>query len=235
MNAMLISDLAIMRKNLLQLFGVCLIVGVGMAYGTGSLIVATACISSMVPFMYLFNVAAYDELGGWQSFRLTLPLSRREIVLGRYLGVLVALTVSAVFAVVFSFVLGAVVDALPLPADLAKSLSLTENLPDEIVMSGLMGSLCVLVAATVMLPLVTKWGLTRGTRLVPVIIVLAVPLGVWARKLEAVQGFIAPLREAWASGSVSVTTVFTIGIGLALLLLAASALIAMRLYETREL
>ena len=65
MNAMLISDLAIMRKNLLQLFGVCLIVGVGMAYGTGSLIVATACISSMVPFMYLFNVAAYDELGGW--------------------------------------------------------------------------------------------------------------------------------------------------------------------------
>ncbi len=71
--------------------------------------------------------------------------------------------------------------------------------------------------------------------MVPVIIVLAVPLGVWARKLEAVQGFIAPLREAWASGSVSVTTVFTIGIGLALLLLAASALIAMRLYETREL
>lgn len=164
-----------------------------------------------------------------------MPLSRREIILGRYLGVLVALTVSAAFAIVFSFVLGAVVDALPLPADLAKSLSLTENLPDEIVMSGLMGSLCVLVAATVMLPLVTKWGLTRGTRLVPVIIVLAVPLGVWARKLEAVQGFIAPLREAWASGSVSVTTVFTIGIGLALLLLAASTLIAMRLYETREL
>ena len=34
--------------------------------------------------MGAMGLAAYDELNHWGLFRLTLPLSRRDVVLGRY-------------------------------------------------------------------------------------------------------------------------------------------------------
>lgn len=235
MRTMLISDFIVMRKNILQLLGICVIVGLVIAYGMGSLIVATTCISSMVPFMYLFNVTAYDELGDWQSFRLTLPLSRRETVLGRYLGVLLVLAVSAAFSVIVSLAFGTIVDALSLPADLTKSLGLSSNPLGTIAVAGLVGTLCVLVVATVMLPLVARWGLTRGTRWIPVAIVLAIPLSMWILKLEPVRNAIKPLADTVASGGISDFTVVAILVGAALVLYVASMFIAGRLYETREL
>ena len=83
MKAMIVSDFAVLRSALLQLLGICAIIALFMGYVMGAVGTAAA-IAAMVPFMGLFSLAAYDEQNNWERFRLTLPLTRRQVVFGRY-------------------------------------------------------------------------------------------------------------------------------------------------------
>ena len=82
MKAMIVSDFAVLRSALLQLLGICAIIALFMGYVMGAVGTAAA-IAAMVPFMGLFSLAAYDEQNNWERFRLTLPLTRRQVVFGR--------------------------------------------------------------------------------------------------------------------------------------------------------
>lgn len=79
MKAMIVSDFAVLRSALLQLLGICAIIALFMGYVMGAVDTAAA-IAAMVPFMGLFSLAAYDEQNNWERFRLTLPLTRRQVV-----------------------------------------------------------------------------------------------------------------------------------------------------------
>ena len=81
MKAMIVSDFAVLRSALLQLLGICLVIALFMGYVMGAVGTAAA-IAAMVPFMGLFSLAAYDEQNNWERFRLTLPLTRRQVVFG---------------------------------------------------------------------------------------------------------------------------------------------------------
>lgn len=82
MKAMIVSDFAVLRSALLQLLGICAIIALFMGYVMGAW--APRLPAAMVPFMGLFSLAAYDEQNNWERFRLTLPLTRRQVVFGRY-------------------------------------------------------------------------------------------------------------------------------------------------------
>lgn len=83
MKAMIVSDFAVLRSALLQLLGICLVIALFMGYVMGAVGTAAA-IAAMIPFTGLFSLAAYDEQNNWERFRLTLPLTRRQVVFGRY-------------------------------------------------------------------------------------------------------------------------------------------------------
>ena len=61
-------------------------------------------ISAMTPFFLTFTFAGYDAMNGWERYRATLPLSRRDIVLGRYANVLACSVVAAAASVVIGLV-----------------------------------------------------------------------------------------------------------------------------------
>ncbi len=84
MKAMIVSDFAVLRSALLQLVGICVVIALFMGYAMGTLVGGAAAIAAMPPFMLLFSLAATDEQNGWERFRLTLPLTRRQVVFGRY-------------------------------------------------------------------------------------------------------------------------------------------------------
>ena len=96
MKAMIVSDFAVLRSALLQLVGICVVIALFMGYAMGTLVGGAAAIAAMPPFMLLFSLAATDELNGWERFRLTLPLTRRQVVFGRYasLGLIAAATIA---------------------------------------------------------------------------------------------------------------------------------------------
>ena len=205
MKAMIFSDLITSKNSFAQLLGMTLFVAIFIAAGTSTLVTSTACIAAMVPFMYLFSISAYDEQNGWERFRLTLPISRRQVAYGRYASmmaiVLIALVVSWLAGMAIGFAVGVLAEAV------------------------------IIIAAAVSLPLIMRFGMTKGSRLVPVIMVFAICMGVafFSSGVDALD------LEALISGE------FDLMVAVAVILLAAlavyviSACISARLYEGREL
>ena len=176
MKAMIVSDFAVLRSALLQLLGICAIIALFMGYVMGAVGTAAA-IAAMVPFMGLFSLAAYDEQNNWERFRLTLPLTRRQVVFGRYASI--ALLTVGFLALALALGLGIAALAGLLPAQwLPESLSPAENTPEMIVGSTIGGVSVVAIAMAVAMPVITRFGMTKAARIVPVIVVLVVAFAV---------------------------------------------------------
>lgn len=113
MKAMIFSDLITSKNSILTLLGVTVLIAIFIAIPTGTLYGSIGACAAMIPFMYLFSISAYDEMNGWERFRLTLPISRRQVAYGRYASMLIVCACSLVIAIVLGLLIGLVVDALP--------------------------------------------------------------------------------------------------------------------------
>ena len=177
MKAMIVSDFAVLRSAILQLLGICAIIALFMGYAMGTLVGGAAAIAAMPPFMLLFSLAATDEQNGWERFRLPLPLPRRQVVFGRYASLALVAIGTIVFALALSFLLLGVISCMP-AGTLPEGLTPAENPPAALVGSvvGAVGVITLGMAVT--LPLVFRFGMTRATRFVPVVVVIAIACGI---------------------------------------------------------
>ncbi len=231
MKAMIFSDLITSKNSVFQLLAITLFVSVFIAVGTGTLVTAVACMATMVPFMYLFSISAYDEQNGWERFRLTLPISRRQVAYGRYASMLIIMLVSLVVSFVVGVLIGLIAEVLP-SGMLDKGIYLSEWGMQAIFSVGLMTQVVILLAAAVSLPFIMRFGVTKGSRLVPVILVLALSAGVafFTNNVEFLD------LDAITGNIESVFPIaMTVIIAIALVLYCASAYLSARLYEKREL
>ncbi len=231
MKAMIFSDLITSKNSVFQLLGITLFVSVFIAVGTGTLVTAVACMATMVPFMYLFSISAYDEQNGWERFRLTLPISRRQVAYGRYASMFIIMLVSLVVSFVVGVLIGLIAEALP-SGMLDKGISLSEWGVQAIFSVGIMTQAIILVAAAVSLPFIMRFGVTKGSRLVPVILILALSAGVafFTNNVEFLD------LDAIAGNIESVFFIaMAVIVVIALVMYCASAYLSARLYEKREL
>ena len=186
MKAMIVSDFAVLRSAILQLLGICAIIALFMGYAMGTLVGGAAAIAAMPPFMLLFSLAATDEQNGWERFRLTLPLTRRQ------------------------------------------------NPPAALVGSvvGAVGVITPGMAVT--LPLVFRFGMTRATRFVPVVVVIAIACGIGFFD-AGIQptGVLADLVQWLDTGSNDLFLAAAL-VAVVALIYVASAFVAAKLYEKRE-
>lgn len=237
MLAMIRSDFIAMRGSLLQLLGICVFVAIFIWMGTGTLIAGIAAICAMIPFMYAFSVTAYDELNGWERFRLTLPISRRQVVFGRYASTLIVVLLGDVLMMLLAAIVVGVLSALPqLPFDpaFAEGYNPVRGAGFILMVSGAM-----VFAAACTMPLLLRFGMTKGTRFAPVIILLII-MGV----LFIVGNFEEPivmaapvLEDIFGIGPDGAPLALGVGAGIfvsALVVYAISLLIAVKLYEKRQ-
>ena len=202
---------------------------------------APAINTCMFFMMGAMGAAAYDEQNDWGRFRLTLPLSRRDVVLGRY-GAIVTLGLGGMaVGVLAALALGVVASAVELPGELSEALSLSGD-----TLSGMAfaTTFCLLIGATVasvVTPIYFRLGQTKATQLLPTIIVMIFVLPVVflgnsglldgaIPGLDQIAAFLAYIETpeglvVGCAGMVAATAV----------ILAASAALSLRLYETREL
>ncbi|MDO4290384.1 MAG: ABC-2 transporter permease [Eggerthellaceae bacterium] len=235
MKAMIFSDLITMRRSLVQLVGIMAAIACLLAFGMETLVPVAACVAVMIPVMYVFTAMAYDELNGWEKFRLALPLSRSNVVAGRYAGMLLVCAAALVLGLALTLTIAGVAEALsggmggnPKVA----ALLLANNPPQALLAAGMLGALTALVMGAVVLPLTMRFGMTKGARVMPLVLVFVavVVMGVFG---DALNGF----AEALLHGDAGVSPV-ALGVGAVAAVLAvyaASAALATRLYRTREL
>lgn len=113
MKTMLLSDLIIMRRNLFQMFMTCFIIVIVITLAMNSTLSPIGgCFGAMIPLLYLFSIAGYDEMNDWQTFRLTLPSTRKDIMMGRYASLLIVALISVVIGVVVAYAVGFVVSLI---------------------------------------------------------------------------------------------------------------------------
>ena len=165
MKAMIMSDLLIAKKYLLQQLGVSIAVGIFITVMIGNLYVAAPMVGVMIPFSLTITILALDERANWQQFRLALPMSRSNVIAGRYvsfallalLGIAAGLLVTLVMVAVAQIAPG-----VPQLADLMGNFSWQTML-----FASVAGLAIILVMLSVTMPLFSRFGMTKGVRYLP--------------------------------------------------------------------
>ncbi len=213
---MMKMELAVLKKYLKQITFTMLIVIVCLVVGMGSLTSVPGMAFLTVTFSVSMSASAYDDQNGWGSYRLVMPVTRREVVQGRYaLNLLLAIAAAAVAAVLMTAFI-ALGSAVELPEFLA-NLAVWDNQQLEA-------------------PAYFKFGMTKATQYLPfIMIVLSVApflvLGVIGGPLlDQVKGAI---ELAETTGGLGLIAFAALAISLAVY--AASSFIAVRLYSARDL
>ena len=238
MKVMLKTDFLIARSMLLQMAGICIFVGIVMCYFMGSTVAGCAAIAAMVPFMYLFSISALDEQNGWERFRLTLPLSRRQVIFGRYASVFVVTLGVAVFAALLGLAVAYIAGILaPWQPELRfAELTFDAAPPLAIFASTLLCSFIILIGSAVALPLIARFGMSKATRIAPLIVVVVLAFSVgFLGSAETSFDFMTTIEQWVATGALSNLALLFAGVYLVgLIVYIASAFIATKLYEQRQ-
>lgn len=190
--------------------------------------------------MTAMSLGSYDDSKGWNAVRLTMPVSRRDVVAGRYLTMAVLAAGSILIA------LG--VTALLLGAEAAYTAFLpdaTPFLPNELTMAGMPQATLVvtcltLLVTTVMVAVVTplnfRFGMTRVTTILPYVFILATLAGI-ALVGEASGNIMdsAPGLFDWLATTTGAVIASAILLALATVIMAVSAICSTIVYDHREM
>lgn len=236
MRKMISLDFVVMRNAAPSILLTSAIVVVALVVGMRSLLSPLAAVAAMVPLLMFTTLGAYDDNGGWGSFRLALPLSRAQVVVGRYASLLLVALASGLVL----FGLGAAVWAVAssAPGDFAAGLRGSVGLVG--LAAGVCAALsCALAACAVALPLFVRFGLSKGVRFVPLFVAIALAFGMAVMSssgspFESMSWGIALIQ--WLdAGEAHLLVAAVVVLAGALLVYAVSALVAVRLYARREL
>lgn len=229
-------DFVVMRNAAPSILLTSAVVVVALVVGMRSLLSPLAAVAAMVPLLMFTTLGAYDDNGGWGSFRLALPLSRAQVVVGRYASLLLVALASGLIL----FGLGAAVWTLAssAPGDFAAGLCGSVGLAG--LAAGVCAALaCALAACAVALPLFVRFGLSKGVRFVPLFVAIAFAFGMAAMSssgspFESMSWGVNLIQWLDAGESHLLVAAAVVCAG-TLVLYALSALVAVRLYATREL
>ena len=232
MKAMFMSDLLIAKKYLVTQIFLGLVIGVFMCISMQNIYVIPPVMSALIPFSIAFTVLAYDERGGWEQFRLALPLSRKSIIAGRYASFAVVALVGVATGVVIAAVIAAAALLLPSVPQLAV---LMEDFSwPTIVLASVAGVAIIIVMLAVILPMVSRFGMTKAVRFVPLVMIFGTVFLFNIGGNSAASELMANVA-AWIETPQGVAGMSAVVIVIVAALYALSCALSVKLYERREL
>ena len=234
-------EMTVIRDYSRQLFALGVFVAACTCLGMQSVAAAPGVLTCMYFIMGALATSAYDEQNDWGLYRLTMPISRRDVVLGRY-GVIATLGIMGMAAgLIGAIALSAIATAAPLPGDLKASLGLS---PDNIQAMVFSCALCAIVGsgvAAIEEPVYFRFGQTKATQWIPMISVFLfvgpmVILGATGG-LDNFAGIADAIRDIFAfiETPLGVTVSLVVALCIAAVFLGISAAVTLKLYEKREL
>lgn len=230
-------DLITLKTYFKQLVPLTLIVGLVMTFSMGTPVALVGMFFVMFLVMGSMSANAYDELNDWAAYRLTLPLSRRDVVIARYLTVLTLAGVAAVSAVVVEGALFALGRAIEMPEVLAM---VNEWGPEDLLASVFTAGACIVIGAVISgvnIPAFFLLGTTRATQFMPIVVILVLGVGggfVSSVVPESVMAAVGAFG-AWVVEPQNTVLAFAGCLGVAALIWGVSAAVALKLYERRDL
>ncbi len=196
-----------------------------LTFGGGALS-AVGSVCAMTLLLCMFSLWGYDDQNGWGRFRATLPLSRREVVAGRYLAVLALGLAGVVLGVAMSMAFQAVVALMPMAVHPD-----TYGLPD-LLASSVASMACGLVICSVAMPFCVKYGAIRGARIFACAVAVAASFAI-AAGMNLVGPEVLAGVGAWVDANVAACVAIATAVAAAAY--AASCVVSLRFYEAKDL
>ena len=165
-------EMTIFRDYARQLVGLGLLVSLCIGLGMQTPLAMPATLTCMFFMMSAMGLAAYDQLNHWELFRLTLPLSRRDVVLGRYAAIVTFGLLGMVVGLVAALAATGVVSAVGLPGEVGEAFAFDPDMLSVMAVVTCFTLLIGSVVASVVTPLYFRLGQTRATQILPTVIVL---------------------------------------------------------------
>ena len=156
MKGLLMKDLLNLRQTI-RVWALLLALFIVIGFAQRSPIYITSMLTVMVLLLPV-NALAYDETCKWDAYALTMPVTRRDLVLSKYLLALVGAGAMALLSAVCTLMMGAA--------------------PDEVFSTiGLLlaAGLCMI---SILLPLLFRFGVQKGRMVMIVVVLLPVALTV---------------------------------------------------------
>ncbi len=235
MRAMFNIDMTVIFGYLVQSCGTCVAVALFMGFVLGNTSYIGACVASMVPLMVAFALLAYDEQGNWQSFRLAMPVGRREVVAGRYLAIAAIAFGSALLGVAISILVEGALQTWGSGVWPISGRPLEQVSPTALVASTLFGMSAALLMVSALLPPAMKQGMTNGVRLYPFAIMIVFVLG--AALLsgnESLSAFIPAMLETFGDSDDMLCAAAVAMLAVALFIYVVSLFVSRWFYASRE-
>ena len=208
MKGLLIKDILGLRRYFFSFAVICL------AFLILSVLMKTAMfVSSILAVLFLMmplTVFSYDESAKWDAYGLTLPVSRKQIVLSRYVLTLLMLAVGALIGAVFTY------GITLLPGVEETSQGMLEVIP---VICG-MG----LIILAVVFPLIYKFGAEKGRYLMIAVFLLLMIVTLLFNQISGWKEQLLPLLVFLPYAAPIVGLAF----------MAISYWISCRIYENKE-
>lgn len=236
MMRMVKMELVVFGQYLKQLFFSILFMAVCFAAGTGNTSALPGIIFMMGMFSLSNSASNYDEHNGWAAFRLTMPVSRREVVLGRYLFVLAGALSESLLVAAAALVLSMLGQASMLPEVVARVVRLDADAMQVGLFTLAFCSAVGFVIASVSMPVFFKFGQTKATQWLPFIMMF---LGVAPFMIVGFMGgeaMMAAQRALAFAETPEGLAAFAAGAcAFGLVCYAVSCVISLRIYSARDL
>ncbi|WP_239442880.1 ABC-2 transporter permease [Gordonibacter sp. An230] len=229
---MFMSDMQVAKKYLLQQIVVALVVGLFITFVTQSLYITAPMLIVIIPFSIAFTIIAYDERSGWQQFRLALPISRADVITGRYASIALLVLVGVVVGLAVTGIGIAAAQLLPSVPQLAELMS---NFSwQAILMASAMGLAAIFIMLSIMLPLVSRFGMTKAVRYLPLVIVFGFVIALNLESNLQMPAFVLDFVN-WVKTPEGTLAAALIAVAVVVILYLASASLSVKLYAKREL
>ena len=182
-----------------------------------------AMVALMTGMMLMFGVFGADESGGWPETRLSLPVTKREVVTARY--ALMAITGAIVTAI------GAIASAVVgmIAASILEGSAATMMTPIEVIVVAIVIAATLLFFFAIEIPIIFRYGITAARYSLAAFWLIPV-----AVTIPPVRSFLdmVIMRLDAISNYVPITVGFIVFVAL---LYFASMMLSVRIYSNREL
>lgn len=226
------SELAIVRTLVPSIAGVGLFIFVVLTLanasdGDSGMSAGACAVSAMSPIMVMSSLAGFDNQNGWERYRATLPLSRKDIICARYLSIIVFSAVMACAAVLLNIIALPILNNTGIPS--------TGQTIFEIAIASVASMLISLMIVFLAQPLFFRFGYMEALRLSAGLFALLGCLVMAAlSSSNPISNWLMSI--AGANPDSAVLGCLCAGIAvLALVLCALSCAISIKVYRARDL
>lgn len=233
MKAAFISELMIWKESIVRVALLYAAIGIVIGVATENPWTTTSMVSCMFAIGSALSGPIVDEKNGWESARLCLPVSRKDVVLGRYF--------ATTLFVAFGMILGLVATAGSIfvaqtffPGNNIVNLVADGDVVPVSIFAAMFAALVVAVSSGAAYPLSFAFGNKKALRWVPMVVCVMVVLAIVIidSDLGSVIGIAPALEEMFAASVVPGIVAIAI---LYVIIMAISCIISVKVYENREL